>query len=315
LTATPSEIPCSTQSQEFIKKLEALFDEWDDANTIASNTARISLGTAVKDLQAIRRQVSDLEVPGCALSVKQLCVNYMDTIIEAYLAFMREDPNAKVQAIMDQGQEALIVFTMALVELKTGVKLPTRTPTYTPAPTNTPEPTSTPALGMAEEKAAYIGQQVRLRDNDDRNEFTLTVNRVIRGDEAAEYSMAAGGYKKTFLPDTEYCVAEWTLSYTKGITEGAEFTSYLWDAFTIYYGKVNFLIGGIEEEFNPDPFRKATSKDHQSSITLKPGDTVSFWTIHTVDIKEQDLIMVFEESCKPCGWETLVAYFRLQKQP
>ncbi len=134
---TPTEIPCAEESQDFINALEALFDDWDDANAVAGSTARLSLSAPVKDLQAIRRAVADLDAPACAEHIKPLCRAYMDHVIDGYLAFMREEPDSVVEAHGAQANEGLIVFTMGLTELKTGITLPTRTPTL--EPTEEPE--------------------------------------------------------------------------------------------------------------------------------------------------------------------------------
>jgi hypothetical protein len=66
---------------------ETFYDKLD----IASNTPRAALGPAISELQDIRNEAEDVEVPGCMETAKTEVVAHMNEEIEASLAFMGDD--------------------------------------------------------------------------------------------------------------------------------------------------------------------------------------------------------------------------------
>ena len=84
--------PCSPP--EIIKNLDPIKEidhKFDDAYKLASNTPRISLSLVISDLQGIRREAEQLEVPSCAVRTKEALIAYMDKAIEGFLQFMSND--------------------------------------------------------------------------------------------------------------------------------------------------------------------------------------------------------------------------------
>ena len=300
VTATPTELPCHVQSSEFVKKLESLFDDWDDANAVAGSTARLALAPAVKDLQRIRRQVTDLAAPDCAQFVKPPCVTYMDHVIDSYLAFMKQEPDWAVRAHLTEADDALIAFSMALHEIKTGEKLPTRTMTPTNTPTNTPMP------GCSKERAVYLGEPVELTSEGEQNVFRLTVNRVMRGEEAIIYRAARNAPAPESTPSSseEFVVTEGVMDYVKGPKE-----EQFW-----FFPHINIKIHendwGGELEVGKDGVENLAVK-----VELLPGESQSFWVSHIVQKDAEMLNIYFLIMCEPCDYDILTAYFYLRERP
>lgn len=85
---------CKQQAAQFLKDADALTTEWTDAVKLASSTSKISLAPQVAQLQALRRKLTDLQVPQCALVYRDSLAAHMDATIEMFLAFMRGESSA-----------------------------------------------------------------------------------------------------------------------------------------------------------------------------------------------------------------------------
>ena len=119
VATSTSKSPCYLQSKEFESNFEKLWKEWDDANNVAQATARINLGPAVAQLQTIRRNVSDLDAPPCASNVKALVIDYMNNIIDNYLAFMADNTDLEIQKL-SAATDSLNKFVTEYGKLKAG---------------------------------------------------------------------------------------------------------------------------------------------------------------------------------------------------
>lgn len=71
-----------------LKSADEIMARWDDANTVATNTARMSLSTPVTNLQAIKRDATALTVPPCLANGKAELIKGMELMLEGYLEFM-----------------------------------------------------------------------------------------------------------------------------------------------------------------------------------------------------------------------------------
>lgn len=115
-TQTPD--PCS--ASELVKYAEAIEDvsrRFDDAYNLANNTSRMSLSPVIGDLQEIRRDAQDLDVPRCALDTKTNLVNYMDAIIDAFLAFLAQEPDSVVSGRFSTASNYYGKYLKALGEM------------------------------------------------------------------------------------------------------------------------------------------------------------------------------------------------------
>lgn len=112
--------PCSMQSAEYLAKLEELLVRWDDANSVAGSSSRLSLGSSIPPLQQIRREVNTLTPPECAKNIQALSVAYMDTTINLYLSFMAQKPDEEVNAQAQESKQALEQFIEERRKLQAG---------------------------------------------------------------------------------------------------------------------------------------------------------------------------------------------------
>lgn len=93
--------PCGTRRVEVsIRNLQQIAERWDDANSVAASAARIALATPVSHLQTIKQDTQQLDVPPCLLPAKKALLSSMETKIESYLAFMRQDDDIVVSSMI-----------------------------------------------------------------------------------------------------------------------------------------------------------------------------------------------------------------------
>jgi hypothetical protein len=118
---TPTAEPCFVQAKSFVEAVEPLFDDWDDANRLAGSTSRMALSPVIGRLQDLRRSASDIAAPACAGGVRKLMLDYMDSTIEGYLAFLAQDSDANVQKHFDEASKNFESFTEQYVKLSMGL--------------------------------------------------------------------------------------------------------------------------------------------------------------------------------------------------
>jgi hypothetical protein len=118
VTPVPTAESCYHQSEKYRSEVTNLIKEWDDAETVAGSTSRIALSPAVSELQRIRREVDNLELPDCAEYAQYYLVTYMDTVIEAYLLFMADAPDYSVSDKFEEADSQLEQFSQEFSNMK-----------------------------------------------------------------------------------------------------------------------------------------------------------------------------------------------------
>lgn len=126
-TAIPTAEPCAVQAAPYLDEAEQLMAAWADVTTLAEHTSRMALAPVISQMQEIRREVSRLDAPDCALIAHRLLVRAMDETINAYLAFMAQKPNQEVEGYLVEAQNTLSAATRAFYEVRTGEPAPTPT--------------------------------------------------------------------------------------------------------------------------------------------------------------------------------------------
>jgi hypothetical protein len=95
--------PCGvTKVKDSLKEISDIMNRWEDAESIASSTSRVSLSGPVADLQAIQRDAEKLTMPGCMTPIKEKLTHAMEYSIKGYLAFMQEATDSTVGIYFDQ---------------------------------------------------------------------------------------------------------------------------------------------------------------------------------------------------------------------
>lgn len=130
--------PCSRpQLETEVQKVHSHMREFDDASILASNMPREQLSTSIADLQRIRREAEDEEIPGCLANLKAIQVQHMNSVINTLIAFM----GGTDQQTLDQGislaRQQHDEYTLELAGLLGLTVVPATLP---PAPSATPTP-------------------------------------------------------------------------------------------------------------------------------------------------------------------------------
>ena len=87
---------CSEETVAFSAATSALLREWEDAVRVAESTPKIALAPQIAALQALRRQVEDLDAPPCATTIKALVVSAMNSGTSALLDFASSAMSADI---------------------------------------------------------------------------------------------------------------------------------------------------------------------------------------------------------------------------
>jgi hypothetical protein len=102
---------------------------WDDEVVIATNVARLALGSEIAKLQEIRRSTQALDGPTCFARARDLGVEYMNATIDLYVAFLGQQSTV---GLTDVPQVTKAKFEDAVRSLRGSIGL---TVTASPAPT------------------------------------------------------------------------------------------------------------------------------------------------------------------------------------
>ena len=140
-TVEPTEIsdPCSMpQLEKEVQEVHNHMREFDDAAALASSLPRDQLSAAVAELQRIRREAEDEQIPGCLINLRKIQVDHMNTVISTLLAFMKG--NVDEQTLQQAINLARQQHDQYLLEYARVVGLTVVPATLPPAPSATPTP-------------------------------------------------------------------------------------------------------------------------------------------------------------------------------
>lgn len=85
-----------------LKNADDVMARWNDAATLAGNTARMALSTPLAALQSIKRDAAALTVPPCLSEGKDAMIKGMELTLDGYLAFMAN--TAKLGDVLAQAK-------------------------------------------------------------------------------------------------------------------------------------------------------------------------------------------------------------------
>ena len=144
VVTSPTEEPTSTldpcsmpQLQKEVDEVHSHMREFDDASALAGSVPREQLSDSIADLQRIRREAQDEEIPACLTKLQEIQVQHMNAVIETLLAFMRGTD----QQTLDQGITiARQQHDQYLLEYARLAGITVVPATLPPAPSETPTP-------------------------------------------------------------------------------------------------------------------------------------------------------------------------------
>jgi hypothetical protein len=133
-SATPD--PCTPDALPGeVNKVNKIMREFDDYTALASSTPVDQLLTIMPEIQRVRRDAEDLNVPPCLLTLKKLQLAHMNIVIQTLLAFMGKANAETINAGIAQSREWRTQYDVEIARLLgvTVVSSPTQT-TIPPTP-------------------------------------------------------------------------------------------------------------------------------------------------------------------------------------
>lgn len=131
---------CSTgQVEADVQRLHSHMREFDDASILASNLPREQLSGSIADLQRIRREAEDEQIPACLNDLKKYQVQHMNSVIDTLIAFMGGTDTETLERGIAIARELHDQYTLELARLLGLTVVPATVPVLsTPAQTATP---------------------------------------------------------------------------------------------------------------------------------------------------------------------------------
>jgi hypothetical protein len=143
ITASPEPDPCSAENlATSVQPLNDLMREFDDASSVAANVPVAQLPNVVSNLQRIRRDTQDVQIPACLAELKAHELNHMELMIQTLLGFLGGANQKALSNGLDMARKEHELYSLEMVRLL-GVTLAPITATI-PASPETPAPSSTP---------------------------------------------------------------------------------------------------------------------------------------------------------------------------
>jgi len=131
---------CSSgEIQASVQKVHRHMREFDDAAVLASNLPVGELTTSIKDLQRIRREAEDEQIPPCLIALKTYQIQHMNSVIDTLLAFIGGTDTAALEKGITIARQQHDQYTLELARLLGITIVPATVPVIsTPLETATP---------------------------------------------------------------------------------------------------------------------------------------------------------------------------------
>jgi hypothetical protein len=137
-TSTPD--ACATgQIEAAVQKVHYHMREFDDASILASNMPREELSDSIANLQRIRREAEDEQIPGCLTNLKNYQLDHMNSVIDVLVAFIGGTDVTTLEQGIAVAREQHDQYALELARLLGITVVPATVPVInTPAQTITP---------------------------------------------------------------------------------------------------------------------------------------------------------------------------------
>lgn len=115
-SSTPD--PCSSgQIEAEVQKVHRHMREFDDASTLASNLPLQELSDPIANLQRIRREAEDEQIPTCLTDLKKYQIAHMNTVIGTLVAFLGGTDKKTLETNIAIAREQHDQYTLELARL------------------------------------------------------------------------------------------------------------------------------------------------------------------------------------------------------
>ena len=174
ITSTP-DLCSETNLPNEVAKVNKLTREFDDYSALASNTPQQQLVVIIPELQRILRDAQDQAVPPCLITLKELQLAHMQTVVQTLLAFVSNSDTNLINAGIAQSRELHAQYDIEMASL---LGLTLVFPTSAPAQTQSTAPAEGSVQPTSTLTAAVTNQgtnELNLRSAPDFYSPALTV--------------------------------------------------------------------------------------------------------------------------------------------
>lgn len=134
-TSTPD--PCAPENLgASVKEVNDLMREFDDASILAANLAREQAPALISEMQRIRREAENHEIPPCLSTLKSRQLAHMNSVINTMIAFVGGADSNTLNSGLSQARQEHDQYSLEIARLL-GVTL---VPNANPTPDGTPTP-------------------------------------------------------------------------------------------------------------------------------------------------------------------------------
>ena len=118
-----------------VQPINDLMREFEDASQLASNLTAQQLPEVISNLQRIRRDAEDVQIPACLGTLKTHQLNHMNLMIQTLLAFVGGADREALNNGLDLARKEHDLYSLEIVRLL-GITLAPLT--ATPPPSSAP---------------------------------------------------------------------------------------------------------------------------------------------------------------------------------
>ena len=128
-TVRPDEDPCSSQNlPDTVQPVNDLMREFEGASQLTSKLSAQQLPEVISNLQRIRRDAEDVQIPACLGTLKTHQLNHMNQMIQTLLAFVGGADQEELTRGLEEARNEHDLYSLEIVRLL-GITLAPITPT------------------------------------------------------------------------------------------------------------------------------------------------------------------------------------------
>jgi len=117
-TNTTADDPCSSENlPTTVQGLNDLMREFDNASQLASSTPAQQLPDVISNLQRIRREAEDSQIPTCLGDLKTHQLNHMNLMIQTLIASVGGASQEELNAGLENARKEHDLYSLEIVRL------------------------------------------------------------------------------------------------------------------------------------------------------------------------------------------------------
>jgi hypothetical protein len=117
-TISPDEDPCAAQNlPASVQPVNDLMREFEDASQLASNLPAQQLPEVISNLQRIRRDAEDVQIPACLATLKTHQLNHLTLMIQTLLAFVGGADQEALTSGLELARNEHDLYSLEIVRL------------------------------------------------------------------------------------------------------------------------------------------------------------------------------------------------------